>query len=426
MSPKGNYVLRAYVHHSMKNLLPLNVTVIISSSANLKNCTCSCKASASGRCAHVTALLLHLDEYVKSNGCVVQSPSTSKPCERNLAKKRQKNPKPLHKVTYESVKRKQSNLYDYDHRSVKFPGKVNPELLNNFVIAAYFWWSEYNETPMWLTLFELKFEDFQIDKDDLYYYFGMTKTFTSNMLEDLRRVAAKLWCSCRLMEQKINLIANYSFIIAGFELQPRCVKKVTRLGGSFDRYQCYTCLRDNFWFKQSVTTFDMQYSINEEQNAVLAYSQLVNVPIQQSGLWVNKKYVHLGVSPDGLIVNSFSGTLNGIIEMKCLKALRDKTIAEWITGGIPSDACMSYSDGELVLKRNHSYYSQVQLQLLITEAQYCDFILYSKVGEPNVERISNHVGIQRRTVENWVLSDRGSAWTITYNFLIPRDKQLFF
>ena len=50
MSPKGDYVLRAHVHHSMKNLLPLNVTVIISStSGNLKNCTCSCKASASGR-----------------------------------------------------------------------------------------------------------------------------------------------------------------------------------------------------------------------------------------------------------------------------------------------------------------------------------------------------------------------------------------
>ena len=47
---KGDYVLRAHVHHSMKNLLPLNVTVIISStSGNLKNCTCSCKASASGR-----------------------------------------------------------------------------------------------------------------------------------------------------------------------------------------------------------------------------------------------------------------------------------------------------------------------------------------------------------------------------------------
>ena len=100
MSPKGGYVLRAHVHHSIKNLLLLNVTGIISStSGNLKNCTCSCKASASGRCAHVSALLLHLDEYVKSNGCVVQSPSTSKPCEWNKGEKRQKNPKPLHKVS---------------------------------------------------------------------------------------------------------------------------------------------------------------------------------------------------------------------------------------------------------------------------------------------------------------------------------------
>ena len=32
------------------------------------------------------------------------------------------------------MKRKQSNLYDYDPRPVKFRGKVDPELLNNFVI----------------------------------------------------------------------------------------------------------------------------------------------------------------------------------------------------------------------------------------------------------------------------------------------------
>ena len=45
-------------------------------SGNVNNCTCSCKASVSGRCAHVLALFLHLDEYVKT-----KSSSKSKPCE---------------------------------------------------------------------------------------------------------------------------------------------------------------------------------------------------------------------------------------------------------------------------------------------------------------------------------------------------------
>ena len=62
--PNGDYVFRAHVHHSMKKLLPLNVSVVLSgASGNIKNC--SCKASEYNRCTHVTALLLYLDNFVK-------------------------------------------------------------------------------------------------------------------------------------------------------------------------------------------------------------------------------------------------------------------------------------------------------------------------------------------------------------------------
>ena len=44
-------------------------------------------------------------------------------------------------------------------------------------------------------------------------------------------------------------------------------------------------------------------------------------------LWVNKKYPHLGASPDGLIYDSQENLL-GIIEVKCLKALKDQALLE--------------------------------------------------------------------------------------------------
>ena len=67
--PNGGYLLRSHVHHSMKKLVPLNVTVILSGqSGGIKKCSCSCKASECNRCAHVTALLLFLDDFVKKNG----------------------------------------------------------------------------------------------------------------------------------------------------------------------------------------------------------------------------------------------------------------------------------------------------------------------------------------------------------------------
>ena len=100
-----------------------------------------------------------------------------------------------------------------------------------------------------------------------------------------------------------------------------------------------------------------------------------------------KKYIHLDARPDGLIYNT-EGYLGGILEVKCLKALKGRAVTEWVKSDVPSSACVSSNDlGILVLKKSHAYYYQIQLQLIITEAQYCDFLLYSKVINPHVKRI---------------------------------------
>ena len=147
----------------------------------------------------------------------------------------------------------------------------------------------------------------------------------------------------------------------------------------------------------------MRYGIEEEPiKAIKAYSNVLSadVSIKQSELWVNKKYPYLGASPDGLIDDS-QGNLLGIIEVKCLKALKDKTVMEWINTGIETNACVSpTNDGDLLLKKNHPYYFQVQQQLLITEVQYCDFVLHCNVGHPYVIRICADLEVQNQIVEN--------------------------
>ena len=85
------YFIRAHVHHSMKNEKPLLVSTTISNlSGYVKGASCDCRASAIERCAHVSALLLMLSDYVKENGCNVVIPSTSLPCEWNKGQKRKK------------------------------------------------------------------------------------------------------------------------------------------------------------------------------------------------------------------------------------------------------------------------------------------------------------------------------------------------
>ena len=117
-------------------------------------------------------------------------------------------------------------------------------------------------------------------------------------------------------------------------------KKVVQLGENLDATKCFSWLSNNFWFKTPFTSFDMQYGIDEEPNAIAAYSELTGTEVCSSGLWLNKKYPYLGASPDGLIFNS-EGKLRGIIEVKCLKALRDKTVEDWINAAeIPSYSCV--------------------------------------------------------------------------------------
>ena len=38
------------------------------------------------------------------------------------------------------------------------------------------------------------------------------------------------------------------------------------------------------------------------------------------------------------------------------------------------------TDGTISLKRNHAYYDQVQLQLYVTSANWCDFCVYTTKG----------------------------------------------
>ena len=42
--------------------------------------------------------------------------------------------------------------------------------------------------------------------------------------------------------------------------------------------------------------------------------------------------------------------------------------------------CQMSLDGTISLKRNHAYYHQVQLQLYVTSANWCDFCVYMTKG----------------------------------------------
>ena len=61
---------------------------------------------------------------------------------------------------------------------------------------------------------------------------------------------------------------------------------------------------------------------------------------------------------------------------------------------------LAVEDKKLVLKRTHLYFYQIQLQLLVTEAKFCDFVLYSAKGPVGIEQIYLDSKLQTRIVES--------------------------
>lgn len=147
----------------------------------------------------------------------------------------------------------------------------------------------------------------------------------------------------------------------------------------------------------------MLYGINEEPAARTKYTEVTNMSVVECGLFINKLYPYLGASPDGIIMENGSAT--GIIEIKCLKILRTRTIEQLIqsvkNGELSlTNSCVSLEGDVLKLKRNHSYFYQIQHQLLITELNYCDFVLHTPQGTPSIECIYLDQDVKNDIVEN--------------------------
>ena len=133
----------------------------------------------------------------------------------------------------------------------------------------------------------------------------------------------------------------------------------------------------------------MKREMESECATISKYEEITEEQVQPSGLWVNPKYPWLGCSPDGLLGE------NGTVEIKTLKIFQKHNLKRvihdvnniLISNDPLKQQCFRIEGDKCVLKTSHSYYYQVQMQLLVTERQFCDFVSLAKDGPPSIERI---------------------------------------
>ena len=112
-------------------------------------------------------------------------------------------------------------------------------------------------------------------------------------------------------------------------------------------------------------------------------SKMTPVQVYNCGLVVYNKEPILGCTPDGKVIDPGCTQPFGLIEVKCPET---KFLVTPMDACSDNTFCCEKADGQCKLKVNHAYYAQIQGQMGIAAANWCDFIVYTKKGM-SIERI---------------------------------------
>ncbi|XP_065289012.1 uncharacterized protein [Dermacentor albipictus] len=145
-------------------------------------------------------------------------------------------------------------------------------------------------------------------------------------------------------------------------------------------------LRTVFYPNGKAMSEAIAYGRKHEKDAVDLYVQLqqmrgTNVQSHETGLHIHPQYPFLAASPDRIIV--LDGE-EGLLEVKCPLSKKGLTIEE--ASEDRKFCCALEEDNEVVLKKDHPYYFQMQGQMAITGHAWCDFVIWTEneqASEPN-------------------------------------------
>ena len=134
----------------------------------------------------------------------------------------------------------------------------------------------------------------------------------------------------------------------------------------------------------------MRLGIQYEPIAIKKYEQYMKdigheVSVNASGLVVCVPAPFLACSPDGKVCDPQCHPHYGLLEVKYPHTYQGITPEEAAVIG-DSKFCLEKVNGVIKLKESHMYYAQIQGQLGICGAQWCDFVVYTPKGL-HVQRI---------------------------------------
>lgn len=132
---------------------------------------------------------------------------------------------------------------------------------------------------------------------------------------------------------------------------------------------------DSLLNKKAFTSASTSYGISNEKVARNMYRKKTGNHVHDCGLLINPNFPCIGATPDGKVCHEGQA---GILEIKCPFSVRDMKIKDAVNSDKVRDFFLESVEGEICLKKNHNYWYQVQGQLLVSGAKFCDFVTYTR------------------------------------------------
>ena len=324
------YFIRAEVLPSMRNDPPKHVHVCLScKSGSVLDASCDCKASALGRCSHVSASLLYLDGHVKEHGSDTVQSCTSLPCRWNVGSKRTKNPQDVHKATYPSKKKPpQNDTMTFDPRPAN-SRKVTASQVNVFQKDLQLANMATGRTSMWETVLEFEYCDYAVNDERVGVLRQLVDILHNNLADQCDPMSNVYMVPGTEEQSESDTWASNRWM----RLTASVAKQVVSLSACVDDYtgnnvcRCYKFVRGNVWGIDRFSSVYMAYGIANESVARKEYELLKKqscetYSVTSTGFFVNQKWPELGCSPDGLVVDPSCSDKYGLLEIKCLQCFK--------------------------------------------------------------------------------------------------------
>ena len=150
---------------------------------------------------------------------------------------------------------------------------------------------------------------------------------------------------------------------------------------------------------KNIDTKATRYGKMNEAVAIQAYLNYqlkrgINVKIDACGLYVHSSESWLAASPDAIVTDvTLGGQDRGCLEVKCPLTCEKMTFHN-ACRAVPS-FCLTEDGAQMFLLKEHAYFYQMQTQMYVTDLHWCDFVIWSPIQEPFVQRIKYDVSFMK-------------------------------